>query len=170
MQNLNVNESIVLPNCGIASHSQKDIEYKEILAKGLSNKDLEIKGSNIRNAGLGVFAKKNFKPFDVIEYCHLIVLKNREAISSDQSINLYAYGYYCSCSKCSKYGKVLSIPLGFGSIYNTALNKEGANAEFYVNIHTPVQIFYAIKNISAGEEIVTFYGEAYVKAYLSKNQ
>lgn len=163
-------ENIINPSCHRPSHSQKDIEYLQKLKDGISLNDIEIKPSKIEGAGTGVFARRRFEPFDVIEYCHVIVFEWREKQLQDISVTKYAYSYSCDCSKCRWDGRKMAMPLGFGAIYNSALTKEEANCEHYVNIHTPVQIFYAVKPIEAGEEILTYYGDAYVNAFLKRKK
>ena len=156
----------IAPKCSVSTYAPKDIEYIKKISDGICLNHLEIKKSSIDGAGLGIFAKKDFNPFDVIEYCHIIVFDWRQKYLQDFSVAKYAYTYYCECGECKKHGKVLVLPLGFGAIYNSSLEKSESNCEFYINIHTPVQIFYAIKKIKAGEEILTYYGDNYVNAFL----
>lgn len=161
-----VKETNIIQNCSTSTYAPKDLEYLEKISEGISLNNIEIKKSNIKGAGLGIFAKKDFEPFDVIEYCHIIIFDWRQKYLKDISIVKYAYTYHCLCDECEKHGKVLVLPLGFGAVYNSSVEKSDANCEFYINIHTPVQIFYAIKKIKAGDEILTYYGDNYINAFL----
>jgi hypothetical protein len=143
--------------------------YEELLKSGISNEFIEIKKSKIKNSGLGVFAKKDFAEQEVIERCHVIVLDWRTSYPYPPAIPKYAYTCACECNECQKYGQRQGISLGYGSIYNTALKREDANAVWYFNIHTPVQIFICSKPIKMGEEILVYYGDGYVQSMIKNS-
>jgi len=153
--------------CIIKNSSPADTLYEELLKSGISNEFIEVKKSQIEGGGLGVFAKKDFEKDEVIERCHMIVLDWRSSYPYPPAIPRYAYTFNCDCNECEKYGRKHGISLGYGSIYNTALKREDANAVWYLNIHTPVQIFICAKPIKKGEEILVYYSDGYVQAMLN---
>jgi hypothetical protein len=155
--------------CEIKHRSQADNIYEKELNIGISNQFIEMKKSNIPNAGIGIFAKKNFRVDEIIEKCHMIILDRRLTFPHDPQVNRYVYGCHCDCQECKKYGHKAAISLGFGSIYNTALNAEDANAKYYINIHTPVQIVICKKPIKVGEEILVYYGPNYINSYIKNS-
>jgi hypothetical protein len=159
--------TVVYPNCIEKKSSRADDIYRELLKSGINNEFLEIKQSNIQGSGLGVFAKKNFEKDEVIERCHVIMLEWRRSYPYPPAIPKYAYTVQCNCVECKNYGERQGISLGYGSIYNTSLKPEDANAIWYFNMHTPVQIFICSKAIQKGEEILVYYGDGYVNGMLN---
>lgn len=158
--------SLLLAKCNLISNCPADDIYKKLIENnGISNQHLYVKKSSITNAGLGVFTKKDLYPQDAIEYCHSIVLNWRTSYPLEPNIGRYVYSFPCDCNDCQKYGRKLLLPLGYGSIYNTTLNQNDANAEWYINLDLSLQIFVCRKPIKAGEEIFVYYGDNYVKAF-----
>jgi len=158
--------NILLAKCNLKSICPADEIYQELIStKGINNEHLYVKKSSIRNGGLGVFSKKDLYPQDPIEYCHSIVLNWRASYPLEPNMGKYVYSFVCDCHDCSKYGKKLLLPLGYGSIYNTSLRPEEANAEWYINLNLSLQIFVCKKFIKAGEEILVYYGDNYIKAF-----
>lgn len=155
--------------CETKYSSKADDIYREELKTGVNNQFIEMKKSNIPNAGLGIFAKKDFAVDEVIEKCHMIILNRRLTFPHDPQVGKYVYTCTCECEECKKYGHKAAISLGFGSIYNTSLTLEDANAKYYINIHTPVQIVICKKPIKAGEEILVYYGPNYINSYIKNN-
>ena len=57
------------------------------------------------------------------------------------------------------------IPLGFGACYNSAESEEEANARYEI-VPDKLLIFYiAVKDISEGDEIVTWFGRGFYDAW-----
>lgn len=146
----------------------KEIDFKIIreaylqeLGKGISIPHLEIKASSIPNAGLGVFAKKDFETEEIIEFCHSVVLDWRMKYQADPKIKQYAYGANCGCNECKIHGQQVIIPSGFGLIYNSANSLEERNCGFTSISSSKLMVFFAVKPITAGEEILTWWGQNY---------
>ena len=144
-----------------------DGDYLKLLNSGLSNNNLELKNSRIDGAGIGVFAKTNFKKDDIVERCPIVIINPSNNL--DLSVVEYSFSYNCDCEICKRHGGTLAIlPLGYGGMYNTALTKPEANIDYYININSKVLIFYATKNIKVGDEILTFYGMYYINHFINK--
>jgi hypothetical protein len=152
----------------ITSSEASDIYKKLIEGQGITNQFIEMKKSLIPNAGIGVFAKKDFQPSEAIEQCHCILLKWRSSYPIDPNLLRYAYAFGCDCDICRVYGRKLLLPLGYGSIYNTSLKEEDANAAWYLNIAESLQIFVCKKPIKIGEEIIVYYGDGYLNQYINQ--
>lgn len=158
--------SLALAKCNLKSTCPADETYQNLITtKGINNEYLYVKKSSMPNAGLGVFSKKDLYPQEAIEYCHAIVLNWRASYPLDPNVARYVYSFVCDCNDCLKYGKKLLLPLGYGSIYNTSLKTEEANAEWYINLSLSLQIFVCKKFIKAGEEIIVYYGDNYIKGF-----
>lgn len=125
--------------------------------------------------GMGVFAGKPFAKGELIEMCHSILLEWQSKYQRDASISRYAYAVGCHCDpsltrppcmlNCPVNGHRYMIPLGFGACYNSADSEEGANAKYDV-VPDRLLIFYtATKDISEGEEIVTWFGKGFYDAW-----
>ena len=61
------------------------------------------------------------------------------------------------------------LAFGTGCMYNTATTYEGSSAEWDINLDTNTIVFYAIKDISPGEEILVFYGEDWLQERSREN-
>ena len=118
---------------------------------------VEVKKSNIPDAGLGVFATDTISKHEVFERCPVIVFHRqivvdfRELHDADPEIMSYAFGW--------ENGQMV-IALGLGSMYNHANNGDGRNAGFrnrYDESYPAIE-FYAMSDISPGDEILTHYG------------
>jgi len=154
----------VILNC---LKNKPDGDYLKLLNRGYSNNGIELKNSRIEGAGVGVFATKNFKNGDIVERCPIVILKPSNNI--DLSIVEYSFSYDCDCEICKQHGGRLAIlPLGYGGMYNTALTKPEANVDYYIKINSKVLVFYATKDISPNEEILTFYGLYYINHFIKK--
>lgn len=135
--------------------------YREHLSRGVSNPDLELKQSSIPDAGLGVFAKRDFSEFDIVEFCHCVILDWRRKYVRDPRIEQYAYSPKCECEECKKHGAHIVLPMGFGMAYNSAESMEASNCSFAIVPAHRMMAFIARKPIKAGDEIVTWWGQAY---------
>jgi len=145
--------------------NRPDGDYLKLLNGGLTNNHIELKNSQIDNAGIGVFATKDFKKDEIIERCPILIMIPNSQM--DTVILKYSFAYDCSCEICKKYGGRFAIlPLGYGGMYNTSLTKEESNIDYYININSKVMINYARKNIKQGEELLTFYGMYHIGAFI----
>lgn len=135
--------------------------YQDHLKTGISGKNLLVKASSIDGAGLGVFAQVDFAEQDIIEFCHCVVFDWRRKYIKEPRIEQYAYSPKCECEECKKHGANIVLPLGYGMIYNSAESLEAANCMFFIVPAHRMMAFVAKKPIKAGEEILTWWGQAY---------
>ena len=112
----------------------------------------KIKIQNVKGKGRGVFATQDIKKDEIIEYCPVIFLSDKEIEFLDNSSDILKF-YYLFQYAIEKH----CIMLGYRSIYNH--NKENPNADIDYDTEDPKNflIFTAIKDIKAGEEIVYDY-------------
>lgn len=134
---------------------EKDLIYSSL-------KDLQVRRSkSIDNpANLGVFAKRNFSENELIECSPIIQLGWRSKYHRDPVINQYAFTYNrkCQCNECQTHGFHYYIALGYASIYNS---KKDSDASWFVHPVQRAWFLVAKKNIKRGDEIFTYYGDAY---------
>jgi hypothetical protein len=142
--------------------------YRLNLSSGLCNNNITVKESSIPGAGLGVFAKTNFLVDDIIEFCPSIVLDWRSRYVQIPKIKQYAYNHTCNCEDCKKHGGYVVIPSGYGMIYNSANSDEEKNARFVVLSGLKLVAFSAVKEIKAGEEILTWWGQSYFDSWCKR--
>ncbi len=107
--------------------------------------------------GLGVFAKKAFRKGEIIEFCHSIKMDTPRQYLHEPQLSRYCYG-------TKDYA---IMPLGFGAIYNSSATFEESNSGYFIFDRHKVVMFYAARDISIGEEIVTFHGKAYFDSWCS---
>lgn len=142
-----------------SDHAQVEKIWKQVTLEGFTNSNLLVKESP--GKGLGVFAKKEIKKDQIVEFCHAIVLSWKGRYVKDPSITKYAYWSPCACDDCRVHGLTGLILLGNGSVYNSASSDEEKNCSFFIYPKTALAIFVANKNISQGEEILTWWGQGY---------
>jgi len=108
-----------------------------------------VRKSNIKKAGRGVFASRNYKKGDIIEVCPFIIENNYDTIK-DSIINDYIWDHDIDNNKSI-------IVFGLCSMYNHSDNHN-------VN-HTQDgqgnMIFTANRNINNGDELYVNYGSNY---------
>ena len=139
--------------------------WHKVKLNGSSNDGLEIKF--VPNKGMGVFAKKDFKQNDVIEYCYSIVYDWRSKYQRDSTISRYSYSISCNCKDCKEHGILKIQPLGYGSIYNSADEAKDRNAQYYIYLKERLTAFEAVKDINKGEEILTWFGQGYYDSWIT---
>jgi len=146
------------------------IENEKLLSKwyilkqeGYSNSHLKIKIDLIK--GMGVFAEKDIPKDEPIEFCHSMMLSFRGRYHSDMTLKQYCYKYWCPCDDCKTHGGLLITPFGFGSIYNSASSQEEANARHRIFPDSKLIVFLANTDIKIGEEILTWWGQAYYNSF-----
>ena len=110
------------------------------------NPSLYIK--NVKGKGRGVFSMNAIPNDTLIEVCPLIVLPGADydLVTATLRIN---YVFFFNREK-----EELAIVLGFGSLYNNSLLP---NAIHLLDIEKKCMLFYAGRNIRAGEEICINY-------------
>ncbi len=135
------------------------LAYEQIRKSGLAPARLTVREAGTR--GLGVFATTSILAREVIEYCHSILLGFRNRYTHDPSLKQYAYWLNCTCKECKAHGVQGMIPLGFGSIYNSADSEQEANAAHKMFASERLVVFVAKRDIQPGEEILTWWGQKY---------
>ncbi len=98
--------------------------------------------------GMGVFAKINFKPGQLIEEAPVIAMDNREK-DLLRNCSLHSYYFLVNNSTTS-----IVMGLGYTSLYNHAGN---ANAIYSIDLSRLTISIKACKRISTGEEITINY-------------
>jgi len=111
-------------------------------------KALQVEVGSSRIEGMGVIAKINFKPGDLIEEAPVIEMDNRE-MELLRNCSLRSYYFVVNNSKTC-----VVMGLGYSSLYNHAGN---ANAVYSINLLYSTISIRACKTISAGEEITINY-------------
>ena len=120
---------------------------------------LKIRQSGVK--GLGVFADKDYKKGEILDYCHCIVLDWKGKYHGDSEIKRYAYWDNCGCRDCLTHGKKGAILLGTGSIVNSSDTFENANVYMQHLFKFKLVVVEASKDIKAGEELEAWHGEDY---------
>jgi hypothetical protein len=126
-----------------------------------------LEGLEIRSAGrkgMGVFALRDFEVGEVIEYCHCIPLSTPSKYMADGGIKQYAY-WDRSGLDAERHGGAGLVVMGFGSVYNSADCEAEMNCKNYVSAESRMVAFVASRRIRVGEEIVTWWGQAYYDAW-----
>jgi len=107
--------------------------------------------SEVVNKGKSVFCSSDIEEGDLIEVCQTIIIPSMEVPVLHRTV---LHDYYFSWGEDMKDA---AIALGFGSIYNHAVD---SNADFILDFeHNTIDIV-AIKDIKSGEEItLNYHGE-----------
>jgi len=111
----------------------------------------KIEVVDIKGKGRGVVATKNIKKDEIIEYCPIVFISEKEAAFFEKektNLKFYYLFQYAINKKC--------VMLGYGSLYNHSKNP---NADVDYDTKNPKNylIFEAIKDIKAGEEVLIDY-------------
>ena len=100
-------------------------------------------------AGRGVFAKVPFKNGDVVEACPVIVEWHiKSAKKFHKSLWEYAFQWGGD-------DKASALVLGFGSVYNHSQDNPNMEAEVWND--EEIMVYYAIRDIEAGDELLFDY-------------
>jgi SET domain-containing protein len=123
-------------------------KFSNLFRRKKSYKALHVEVGPSLIEGMGVIAKINFKPGELIEEAPVIAMDNSE-MEVLRNCSLRSYYFLVDHSKtCGVIG------LGYSSLYNHAGN---ANAVYSIDLlHSTISI-RACKTISAGEEITINY-------------
>jgi len=101
--------------------------------------------------GRGVFTAAPVEKGSIIEICHIIVIPKEELpIIHKTTLHDYYFVWGKEMENCA-------IALGFGSLYNHAVNP---NANFILDLSNNTIDIEAIKNIEPGEQItINYHGQ-----------
>jgi len=114
--------------------------------------DIQLKESPSR--GYGVFATRDFKKDEVIEFCRVLVL---DQVDIGPGAKLWDYCHGDSQGRSCYY-----LMLGYGDIYN---HHNRPNIRYqYADENQELLAVIAISPIKAGEEIFASYGKDWFKA------
>jgi uncharacterized protein len=105
----------------------------------------------IKGKGRGVFCKQLISKDEAFEVCPVIVIpaSDYDTVKASRLVD-----YFFSFNKEEN---TLALALGFGSLYNHAVN---CNAVYYLNRQKKVITYYALEDIPAGKEIcINYAGE-----------
>lgn len=136
--------------------------WNDLCEKGYKSK-LLVKSVPIK--GLGVFADRDYKPLEVLDYFHCIISGWRSKYIGDPQYRRYAYWNICDCATCKEHGGRGLILLGTGSIINSAATEAEENVKIVKIISSRLGVAVACRDIKAGEEIVTWHGQGYYDAW-----
>ena len=123
--------------------------FKPTRDKLIHNNKIEVRKSSVH--GYGVFAIEEIKKGEILEECHVVEV--------DAPKHPYVFTY-----PKSKGNQKIVFSTGFGSIYNTAEDAYGSNANWITKYN--LLTFIAIKDIKKDEEIFINYSNF---LYFSKN-
>jgi hypothetical protein len=105
--------------------------------------------------GYGVFATEAIKVNTIIEECRLISLyRKSNAQIYDRILPNYIFGY----PKGSTWENAV-LPMGYGCIYNHNIEPNTAWRDHPCR-HIAAFQFFTIKDVAAGEELCTYYGDS----------
>ena len=116
------------------------------IKKSSLHQKIEIRQSQIPEAGRGIFARQPIRKNELIEECPVLVVPRKDYPILKKTIlrNYYFMWGKITCGIC----------LGFGSLYNHSYTP---NATFKQDIKNHVVRFVAIKDIKKCEEVTVNY-------------
>lgn len=117
-----------------------------------------MKVKKIKGKGRGVIAEFDYTVGDVVEVCPVVVLSNKEFHTVNKTIlGDYVFSWpgvdQSPRSSMDKW-KRACICLGLGSLYN---HDPEANLCWRIRFHTMEIVFFAVKEIKAGDELTHDY-------------
>lgn len=113
----------------------------------------KIKIAEVSGKGLGVVAVQNIAKGEVIEVCPIIFLSEKDTHYTKKESDLLKF-YYLEQALSGKH----CLMLGYGSLYNHSANPN-ADMDYDPEGGERKVIFEALKDISAGEEIMYNYDD-----------
>lgn len=127
----------------------KDILYK--------NSKIEVRKSNIH--GYGVFANEDISAGELIEECYFIEIDKVNFVPE-------LYNFIFKYNRLMPTGQIkesLAVILGFGMIYNCSKTIEQSNITHRQFQDDKIFTFMCIKDIKKDEEILSYYGDGWMK-------
>lgn len=111
----------------------------------------KIKIAEIKGKGKGVVATENIEKDEIIEFCPIIFISEKEASFFEKEGTILKF-YWLLQPETKK----SCLMLGYGSLYNHSKNPN-AEVDYDINELKDYLFFRALKKIEAGEEIVFDY-------------
>jgi len=150
-------------------------EYRKCVAAGY-RPDVSLGEAGVK--GLGVFAGRDFKKDEAVEFCHSFVFEWQSKYQRDAMVGKYCYGVNCHCApgpnkppcllNCPANGNRWVMPMGYGACYNSAESEQEANAAWMIFIEHNLLVIAARTDISKGSEILTWFGQGYFDSWCKK--
>lgn len=109
---------------------------------------IQVRSSDLH--GYGVFALEDIPSGTIIEHCYALTLKY--PIRNYPALHNYLFEDSTQKGKCV-------ILLGYGCIYNHAMDVANQNVKYWHLPKVSLFIFQAIKDIKKGDELLVNYGE-----------
>lgn len=117
------------------------------------NPKIEVRKSKIH--GVGVYAKKGIKKNEVLEECHYIILKDAQWDKVPRPLWEYIFSW---TNELPDSKAKAAVVFGSGALYNSSSKP---NADWETSVKKNRFIFFATRDIKAGEEILVDYGDDY---------
>ena len=122
---------------------------------------IEVRDSSIH--GRGVFAKEDIKSGEMLEECHYIVVDD----GNSHDMPLYKWRRLPPTNKEIDERKFpwpegedfekFAIALGFGSIYNSAIDEEERSVNWETDLDKDVYRYFTVKDVKKDEELLLYY-------------
>ena len=122
---------------------------------------IEVRDSSIH--GRGVFAKEDIKSGEMLEECHYIVVDD----GNSHDMPLYKWRRLPPTNKEiderkfpwpeGKDFEKFAIALGFGSIYNSAIDEEERSVNWETDLDKDVYRYFTVKDVKKDEELLLYY-------------
>lgn len=121
---------------------------------------LKVKESSL--GGYGVFAEEEILSGKIIEECHWI------DVGWEITGDIQAYRFCWPKHDCW----TTAIPLGNACIYNTAESEDAweRNADWDTDENDNIFVFYTLRDIKEGEEILTYYGDGWFETVVESQE
>jgi hypothetical protein len=126
--------------------------------------------STIESAGMGVFALEDIAVGSVLEIIGVMI----DVGSISDQCSSFASNYKFAAKFSGEYNRHI-IPLGFGGMVNHTVDKKNQNVELrYIKRNTNNEnagsaVYYFIKDVKKGQEILGNYGEKWNNKIEEKN-
>ena len=105
-------------------------KYEEAKSQGFKFDNIIIKESNMSHAGLGVFADKDFKKNELINFAPGFMYNQSDLNpQKEHPFVKYSYTINCDCKNCKKNGLNSILHFGAGSLFNTAFSQKTSNVD-----------------------------------------
>jgi SET domain-containing protein len=133
--------------------------WNNIKKNGYKNDQIFLKESPIH--GIGVFASKNFKKGDVVEYCYSMTFDFTNKYIQDPSVERFSLTLSCDCEECYWHGEKIMQGFGYASVYNSSNSEEEKNVIFIPIPEQGLLVVEAYKDILENEELLMWGGQQY---------